>query len=119
MKKLETYKKFLKVVRKYYKKKLKNSKNSIWTIYWEYIADTKEKIEEIRRHKKYLTPNLDLITNEVLRDLGKEVIFDRLEKGIGILSGISITEEDYYYVVDYPEGRQFITCCGGYTLARS
>lgn len=60
--------------------------------------------------------NLPKIIKEVNDDLGKVIDFG-YDNGVGILTGVSVTTEDYYYVYIAPDNKiYFNSCVGGYKV---
>ena len=83
-------------------------------IWIDYIITTPQEAKEALHHKKYCCQNLTHILNEYIQDYGKPCELCGGKQGI--LYGVEITNEDYYWVLKTDNGFVYESCVGKYKL---
>lgn len=123
MKTAKTFREFLQIERKYWKRhipwvdhdfKVHSPKGynphdhlNIWV---NFVVDSPEKAYEVLRHKKTVERqrNLGPIMEEYLLCHDQRIIHDGREV---TMRGVEITNEDYYWLLETPDGKKFCDTC--------
>lgn len=118
--KCKSYKEFCKINRKYIKyfdswrcKHWRQFHQRLRCLYYVWIEYEFTDLDELKQFQKYVNKpfsktciNLKGIVNKAVDNFGKE--FKN-----GKLTGISITNEDYYWIYTKPDGRRLFGSCVG------
>jgi hypothetical protein len=115
----KSYKEFKKIERKYEKyfnfwnckhwEQFRWKLNNIWFIWIEYRIDTLDELKLILKQlNKPFVRNQELVfknlLNQVIKNYGNEYL-------VGKLIGLSVTNEDYYYIYENADGKRTYSTC--------
>lgn len=109
--KCSSYDQFIEEEEKKFKEE--KSDNPMWSgKYIQFNIETPEQIRETRSSKYFREGgNLDIILKELEERLGKKARFFRYP---GVIIGVQVTHEDYYWIGKTEEGKLvYQSCVGG------
>jgi len=113
MKECKSYKQFIQIQRKYGKRYYRMRRGRAdWHEWIAYNATTIDELEEIKTHRKHCDETLRFFVDKTIEMFGKDVK-NFYRNCIGVVTGLQITEKDYYYILTMDDGgKMLISCCG-------